>query len=279
VAQASQPSTSTANPKRVLTDHFLKNQPLIKMLHKYLVDTNTRCPKFATTSVHKLHKLLCADTRTSEMMQITTLARSTLQGWFKFTGSVAGQKAADTFPTATVCFLDGMEAGYNLGLHMSTGRPVKIPGAEDTLSRIIVYLQTVRNAGVSLNTYTVRALLVNALIEDGHQPYLSPHLYDENADKDKKLHTMSYCWIRSFLVQRLEWSWRAGTKAAQKLPEDHADLINDALLRIAYLSAKYNIPRCRVFMADETFLHYTPESKCVPFRNPTVLHLFVLLKV
>lgn len=93
---------------------------------------------------------------------------------------------------------------------------------------------------------------------------LSPDLYDEDAEKDINLHTTSYAWVASWLGSRLKWSWRKDTEAAQKLPDNFEQLIEDAFLHLAYLIARYNIPRQRVFMADETFLYYSPESRCVP---------------
>jgi hypothetical protein len=80
------------------------------------------------------------------------------------------------------------------------------------------------------------------------------------ADKTKFMCT-NY-WMRCFLFKRLKWSWRVGTKAAQKLPDNWEQLIDQALQRIAAMASLCNIPPERVFMADETFLFYQPESKC-----------------
>jgi hypothetical protein len=53
------------------------------------------------------------------------------------------------------------------------------------------------------------------------------------------------------------------TCAAQELPPNHAQLVDDALCRITIRMNRYKIPPERVFMMDETFVFFTPFSKYV----------------
>ena len=59
----------------------------------------------------------------------------------------------------------------------------------------------------------------------------------------------------------MHWSWRSSTKAAQKLPNDHQQQIRDALGRLAILCRTEEIPKERVFLADETFCYIRPVSR------------------
>lgn len=64
--------------------------------------------------------------------------------------------------------------------------------------------------------------------------------------------TVSDSWTRGFLRNTLGWSWRRGTTAAQKLPDDwHVDAVK-VCLRFAYLMRLYRIPSCFVLNMDET---------------------------
>ena len=60
------------------------------------------------------------------------------------------------------------------------------------------------------------------------------------------------------------WSYRCGAHAGQKLPDTWQALVDEALSRIAAAVIMHKIPRCRIFMADETFMLYQPEQKCDP---------------
>ena len=232
-------------------DHFLRNQGFINKIHKLVVDPQTRERLYKVKTPGELERKL--------KVVGVDIPRTTLAGWFTF----VGQKAACAeFPKPQPVFWEGRAAGYNVRLRRSKGRKAVLAGAEPTLQRMTTELRAVRASGVSLTTVSVKTLLVNALIEDGHQGLLSPDLYDLEGEEDKSKFNCSPFWVRSFMISRLGYSWRVSTKAAQKLPDNWQELRDEALQRIAALTAKYNIPKERVFMADETFLFYSPESKC-----------------
>lgn len=240
-------------PKRN-TDHFLHNKAAVQKLHQLVVERTSRKPYYKVRTSYEFAKKLA-------QAGLDCIARSTLESWFTFVGSKA---ACAEYPKPKQVYWDGRAAGFNKSLRRSTGRKAVLAGAEPTLQRMTTELRGIRAAGVSLKTGLVQVLLVDALIEDGHKDKLSPHLYDIDAEEDKSKFGCSPYWLRSFMISRLGFSWRVGTKAAQKLPDDWEELRDKALMRIAALATTFNIPKERVFMADETFLFYTPESKCAP---------------
>ena len=91
--------------------------------------------------------------------------------------------------------------------------------------------------------------------------------YKHAGPVDKTQFLASPFWNRHFLHRRLQWSWRIGTKAAEQLPDNWEELVDTALQRLAATCARCIIPSLRVYMADETFLFYLPESKCAPHRH------------
>ena len=277
------------------------------------MDPATRTSRYAVSTSYELHAKL------AKYHPELTVAKSTLEGWFSFPGRGNAAKYPEPLPN----FTESMRLGYNAAERRG-GRKPCLPGAEASLQKFAIELRAMRDAGVSLNSSSVRALLVSALEEDGHANLLSPHLLDPDGaqcelywmwktmqhacaliyaitsdhvsvtlstcvqllerlahaaratmrqlrplcvcacDVDKTKLCCSDFWLRCFFHHRLHFSWRVGTKAAQKLPDNWEELVDEALQRIAAMTMKHNIPPARVFMADETFLFYRPESKCAP---------------
>ena len=62
-------------------------------------------------------------------------------------------------------------------------------------------------------------------------------------------------------MQRMGFVWRAGTKAARKVPEDFADLKAEFLDRITEKVVQYNIPPELVINIDQTGVAIVPTSK------------------
>ena len=119
----------------------------------------------------------------------------------------------------------------------------------------------------------MRSILIAALHAAGKGKLLSPHLTDIDGEVDSSKFCASCTWMRTFLFRNLRWVWRASTAAAQSTPAKADELVYDMLQRIAYLSRTHQIPPERVFLADETFAHLSPDScyTCAPKGNTDCL--------
>ena len=106
-------------------------------------------------------------------------------------------------------------------------------------------------------------MIVSQLVNDGHQDLVSPHLFNPNLhEKDKTKFVRSPFWMRAFLINECGYSWHRGTKAAQHTPANWEELLDEALQRLAAAAIAFDIPPDRVYCADETYMFFTPDSKC-----------------
>lgn len=242
----------TANPNKL--DHFLHNWLNVSMLNMLAVDKETRVQRYCVSTPGELIKVL------DQYHPGHGFKRTTLAGWFVFPGK--GVPVA--FPQPKQTWFEGLSRGHVSGLSKAAGPKPILHGAEATLQKFEAECRGFREVGISLQMYSMRAVLVAMLVTDGHAAVLSPHLLDPRAAVDKSKFCCSDFWLHAFLSKRMGWSWRCSTKAAQKLPDDADEQVARALQRIAALSMRHVIPANRVFMADETFMFYTPESKCDP---------------
>ena len=160
--------------------------------------------------------------------------------------------------------MPSLHTGANLQLK-SPGRPPLLRGAEATLDTFEEQIRSLRAAGFSLSLGTLRSLLISLLLRDEHHDLISDHIHkDVPADfvpNRKKFFASDY-WMLSFLHNRMGYSYRHATSAAQKLPSNHSQLVDDALCRLSIRMDRFKIPPERVFMMDETFVFYTPFSNC-----------------
>ena len=154
----------------------------------------------------------------------------------------------------------GLEAGYNTEQRKSTGKPKLLHGCGGLIQDFAEQVQLYRDGGCSINVYILRCMLVAELLEAGKGDLLSPHLKAIDGEVDRRKFCASSTWVRTFLSQYMNWTWRASTAAAQSTPPNADSLVEDMLQRIAYLCRYFNIPRERVYMADKTFAHLTPDS-------------------
>jgi hypothetical protein len=65
-------------------------------------------------------------------------------------------------------------------------------------------------------------------------------------------------WTRTFLKMELNWSYRASTTSAGKLPSDHEEQGKKMAQRCAYLVKIHNIPQSLVVNTDQTRIHLVP---------------------
>jgi hypothetical protein len=180
---------------------------------------------------------------------------------------------AARLPVPTPVFTKGIESGYNTGLY-NTGPKPKVVNAE-CIEQLKDCLRAMRESAVSVNIAALRALLIGIFVKNDQQHLLSPHLLNPGAPANPRLFCCSDYWMRCFMYNVMGWSYRCGTRAGQKVPDNWQELVEEALSRIAAAAVAHNIPRCRTFMADETFMFYHPEQKCDPLLD---FHDFLLAR-
>ena len=235
-------------------DHFLSNRATVTKLNQLIVDKD---PRVKAKSANELHNKLL---KFPELIQIAdTVPVSTMIGWFDWPKK---KKLPAEVIVPNKKFRDGIERGDLAGMRCG-GRKATLQGAEDSLAQVTSDLKALRVASINLSTISCRAMIVSQLVNDGHSDLVSPHLFNPDINaKDKKKFLCSPFWMRAFLINECGFSWKLGTKAAQHTPANWKELVQGALQRIAAAAAAYNIPADRVYCADETYMFFTPDSKC-----------------
>ena len=69
-----------------------------------------------------------------------------------------------------------------------------------------------------------------------------------------------YAWTKNFVKNVLNWSYRAATSAAGKLPKDYEDQGKAMAQRCAYLVSVHNIPKELIVNTDQTGIHLVSTS-------------------
>ncbi|KAK7001992.1 hypothetical protein R3P38DRAFT_2557488, partial [Favolaschia claudopus] len=95
-------------------------------------------------------------------------------------------------------------------------------------SKIIRYLRGLRKVGVSLSLLTIRGIMVAAIQEP--QPQLFQRVMPDGSE-----FCCSESFVRKFLRNIMEWSQRASTRAAQKLPANHEKVLRARVLFIEHV--------------------------------------------
>ncbi|QRV92686.1 hypothetical protein RhiJN_20704 [Ceratobasidium sp. AG-Ba] len=112
------------------------------------------------------------------------------------------------------------------------------------VASIVILLTNMRNAGAII-TMAVAQSVVLAFIRTE-----APELLDNPKFK------CSRKFVRRILCDKLDWSWRAVTQAAQKLPADWEQQCLDFAHRLTWNIAMNNIPPELVINADQTGVSY-----------------------
>jgi len=92
-------------------------------------------------------------------------------------------------------------------------------------------------------------------IEDG-----APHLFTR-VMKDGSRFKCSDSFVRKYLRNKLGWSERHATRAAQKLPENHQEILTNSFLREAYIIRDHAIPDALRVNTDQTQTVYQQGTK------------------
>ena len=112
-----------------------------------------------------------------------------------------------------------------------------------------------RKVGLPIDTVTVRGLVV------GYVTQFAPSLFEKLDKAGKPKFRCNENFIRLFMKQTLDWSFRRSTRAAQKIPQNSDHLLNRAFLRMACLVRDESVASCFIVNADQTQNVYNPGSK------------------
>ncbi|KAF8163939.1 hypothetical protein K438DRAFT_1521461, partial [Mycena galopus ATCC 62051] len=82
-----------------------------------------------------------------------------------------------------------------------------------------------------------------------------PHIFSRVAI-DGSQFRCSDSFVKKFLRNTMGWSQRAATRAAQKIPANHAEILHAAFLRRAILIRDYAIPAALRVNTDQTQIVY-----------------------
>ena len=114
---------------------------------------------------------------------------------------------------------------------------------------IVSILKKQRAASQPLYGTTIQPL-IKAIIQKR-----VPHLLDSTQEKRFKV---SIKWTSAFIKRSLNWSYRASTSIADKLPIDSKEQGNMMVQRVAYLSKLHDISPLLVVKSDQIGIHLVP---------------------
>lgn len=124
----------------------------------------------------------------------------------------------------------------------------------ETRKKINYRLDSLREAGVELTLTSIRGIMV-ACIE-----YDAPHLFTQTMSDGTKF-KCSESFVRKYLRNTMKWSERRTTRAAQKLPINHEEILYNAFLREAFVIRDHAIPAELRVNTDQTQTVYQQGTK------------------
>ncbi|KAF7366573.1 DDE superfamily endonuclease [Mycena sanguinolenta] len=119
----------------------------------------------------------------------------------------------------------------------------------ETRKKINDHLTSLRTAGVALTLLTIRGIMVSHIEHD------APEVFERTMGDGSNFHC-SESFVRRYLRNTLGWSERRATKAAQKLPQNHEKLLEEAFFRQAHVIRDYAVPAALIVNTDQTQLVY-----------------------
>jgi hypothetical protein len=99
-----------------------------------------------------------------------------------------------------------------------------------------------------------------------------PHLLDDSSSNGFRV---SINWTREFIKAELNWSYRAATIAAGKLPNDYEEQRMKMAQRCAYLVKIHSIPSELVVNTDQTGIHLVPTRGARTWEKKGARHVNV----
>lgn len=106
-----------------------------------------------------------------------------------------------------------------------------------------------RESGLPLNLTTVRGIMVAIIQQEAPQLFLQKNAKGE-------AFRCSDAFVRHFLDNQMNWSWRCATKASQKVPVNSVQVSRKSLLRFVCAVRDENIRPSFIINADQTGIVY-----------------------
>lgn len=127
-------------------------------------------------------------------------------------------------------------------------REIDIPTQEsvpEVCELIGKQLRGIRESGAILNSLSIRGIMVGIIQKH------APQLFDQLLADGTKFRCLE-SFVRKYIINDLDWSFRATTCAAQKIPENVEEILTESALREAYLIRKYDIDAALRVNTDQT---------------------------
>ncbi|KAL0953304.1 hypothetical protein HGRIS_004553 [Hohenbuehelia grisea] len=121
-------------------------------------------------------------------------------------------------------------------------------------AKIHSHIEALREGGAVLTMLTIHAIMIAFIEAD------APHLFRQPIAKDGSRFKCSEAFVRKYL-HRLGWSERCATRAAQKLPANHEQILTEAYIREARVIRDHRIPAELRVNTDQTQSVYSPGTK------------------
>ncbi|KAJ9090669.1 hypothetical protein QFC20_007863 [Naganishia adeliensis] len=130
-----------------------------------------------------------------------------------------------------------------------TLRRAKIFKPYPELSKAItLQLLYLREAGVAINLFSATAIMRSHIHE------MAPELFSE------KNFVLSSSFVLGFLKKDSQWTFRAATRAAKKVPDDWELICKEAILRISQVMRTYDVPPALVINGNQTGVTLFPSD-------------------
>ncbi|KAF8185250.1 hypothetical protein K438DRAFT_1765899 [Mycena galopus ATCC 62051] len=179
--------------------------------------------------------------RAAKHLAPTTFAKLTPQVVGRWIDKEAAKKGINKW---TDSVLKRVERGSAPGGHST--RAGILDSYPELVSKIRRHLEALHAIGTVLSLVTIRAIMVAFIQRD------QPHIFSRVAIDGSQFRCFD-SFVKKFLCNTIGWSQRAATRAAQKIPANHAEILHAAFLRRAILIRDYAIPAALP-------LHYVPGS-------------------
>ncbi len=147
------------------------------------------------------------------------LTHSTIEGWYCRTTDASGNRGI-IWQEAVLIRVQNRQSMFLPG----TGRNGILNSHPEIVALISDMLQNMRKTGCVVNGTVARVIIVGILQS------LLPSILVENGGRFK----VSASWVSAFCAEALGWSFRKGTTAAQKLPNNFNEQEYLTILRLAY---------------------------------------------
>ncbi|KAJ7026644.1 hypothetical protein C8F04DRAFT_1000419, partial [Mycena alexandri] len=121
-------------------------------------------------------------------------------------------------------------------------------------AKIKKHLEGLRAIGTPLSLVMIRAIMVATIGDE--QPHLFARIMPDGSE-----FRCSDSFVRKFLRSKMGWSERTATRAAQKIPPNHEEILRNAFLREALIIRDHAIPAELRVNTDQTQVVFQQGTK------------------